>query len=62
MTVDDYMEALLDEWGMDWQKVVKLGMQCMQAQPSQVGAKRAGDVSSRGEVKKTRGGREREAE
>lgn len=56
-SVDDYMEALLDEWGMDWQKVLKLGMQHMQRkpQPQQAGAKRAGDASSRGETKKTRG-------
>lgn len=60
MTVDDYMEALLDEWGMDWQRVLKLGMQHMQAQPQQAGAKRLGDASSRGEKKKTRGGREEE--
>ena len=60
-TVDDYMEALLAEWGMDWQKVLKIGMQHMQAQPQQAGAKRAGDASSRGEEKKTRGGREEEA-
>ena len=25
-TVDDYMEELLAEWGMDWQKVLTLGM------------------------------------
>ncbi|KAI9808023.1 MAG: hypothetical protein M1827_007548 [Pycnora praestabilis] len=62
MTVDDYMEALLAEWGMDWQRVLKLGMQHMQAQPQQAGAKRAGDASSRGEKKKTRGGREEEAD
>ena len=55
LTVDDYMEALLDEWGMDWQKVLKLGMQHMQAQPQQqAGVKRAGDANSRGEKKKTR--------
>lgn len=62
MTVDDYMEALLAEWGMEWQRVLKLGMQHMQAQPQQAGAKRAGDASSRGEKKKTRGGREEEAD
>ena len=55
VTVDDYMEALLAEWGMDWQRVLKLGMQHMQARPQQAGAKRAGDASSRGEKKKTRG-------
>ncbi|KAL8896777.1 MAG: hypothetical protein Q9207_007540 [Kuettlingeria erythrocarpa] len=54
-SVDEYMEALLAEWGMDWHKVLKLGMQHMQAQPQQAGAKRAGDTSSRGETKKTRG-------
>ena len=58
MTVDDYMEALLAEWGMDWQRVLKLGMQHMQAQPQQAGAKRAGDASTKGEMKKTRGDRE----
>lgn len=61
MTVDEYMEVLLAEWGMDWQKVLKLGIQHMQARPQQAGAKRAGDASSRGE-KKTRGGREEEAD
>ena len=58
LTVDNYMEALLDEWGMDWQKVLKLGIQHMQAQPQQVGAKRAGDASSIREKKKTKEGRE----
>lgn len=62
LTVDDYMEALLDEWGMDWQKVLKLGMQHTQAQPQQAGVKRAGDANSRGEKKKTRGGREEESD
>jgi len=52
------MDALLLEWGMDWQKVLKLGMQHMQAQPQQEGAKRAGDTSSRETKKKTRGGSE----
>ncbi|MCJ1473144.1 hypothetical protein MMC13_001795 [Lambiella insularis] len=61
-TVDDYMEELLLEWGMDWQKVLKLGMQHMQAQPQQAGAKRAGDTGSREATKKTRGGREEEAD
>ena len=60
LTVDDYMEALLAEWGMDWQKVLKLGMQHMQAQPQQAGVKRAGDANSRGEKKKTREGGEEE--
>ncbi|KAL8983069.1 MAG: hypothetical protein Q9177_005087 [Variospora cf. flavescens] len=58
-TVDDYMDALLVEWGMDWQKILKLGAQHMQAQPQQAGVKRAGDASSRGETKKPR---EREEE
>jgi len=62
LTVDEYMEALLVEWGLDWQKVLKLGMQHMQAQPQQAGAKRAGDTSSREAKKKTRGGREEEAD
>ena len=62
LTVDDYMEALLAEWGMDWQKVLKLGMQHMQAQPQQAGVKRAGEANSRGEKKKTRGGREEESD
>ena len=62
LTVDDYMEELLAEWGMDWQKVLKLGMQHMQAQPQQAGAKRAGNTSSRGGNKKTRGAREEESE
>lgn len=61
MTVDDYMDELLAEWGMDWQKVLNLGMQHMQAKPQQAGAKRAGDASGRGEKKKIRGGREEEA-
>jgi hypothetical protein len=60
-TVDDYMEALLAEWGMDWQKVLKLGMQHMQAQSQHAGVKRAGDASSSGE-KKTRRSREEEAD
>ena len=51
MTVDDYMEALLAEWGMDWQKTLKLGMQHMQAQLQQVGAKRVGEASSKNERK-----------
>lgn len=38
-SVDDYMDALLDEWGMDWQKVLKLGMNHMQAQPQQAGGR-----------------------
>jgi len=58
LTVDEYMDALLLEWGMDWQKVLKLGMQHMQAQPQQAGAKRAGDASSREAKKQTRGGSE----
>lgn len=64
LTVDDYMEALLDSWGMDWQMVLDLGRKHFQAQPQQAGAKRAGDASSRGEKKKkkTREGREEEAE
>ena len=53
-TVDGYMEALLDEWGMDWTKIVDL----MQPKPQQAGAKRAGDASSIGEKKKIRGDRE----
>ena len=61
-TVDDYMDQLLAEWGMDWQRVLKLGMQHMQAQPQQAGAKRAGDASSRGEKKKIRGGPEEESD
>ena len=61
LTVDEYMEALLTEWGMDWQQVLKLGMQHVQAQPQQAGVKRAGDVDSRGEKKKTRG-REEESD
>ena len=60
LTVDDYMEALLHEWGMDWQTVLDLGKQHIEAQPQQAGAKRAGDASGRGEKKKTRGGREEE--
>ena len=62
LTVDDYMEALLAEWGMDWQKVLRLGMQHMQAQPQQAGVKRAGDANSREEKKKTRGEREEESD
>lgn len=27
VTVDDYMEAMLAGWGMDWQKVLRLGVQ-----------------------------------
>ena len=53
-TVDDYMEALLDEWGMDWPKVVKLGTQLMQTQPQQIATKRAGDGGSGAEAKKVR--------
>ena len=62
LTVDDYMEALLAEWGMDWQKVLRLGMQHMQSQPQQAGVKRAGDANSREEKKKTRGEREEESD
>ena len=58
LTVDEYMEALLDEWGLDWQKVLKLGMQLLQTQPQQAGAKRAGDTSSKEAKKKTKGGGE----
>jgi hypothetical protein len=36
-TVDHYMEGLLAGWGMDWQKVLKLGMEHMQAQSQQAG-------------------------
>ncbi len=61
-TVDDYMEALLDEWGLKWQKVRDLWKQHMRVQPQQAGAKRAGDASSRGENKKIREGREEEAD
>ncbi len=53
-TVDDCMEALLDAWGMDWQTVLDLGKQHIEAQPQQAGA---GNASSR-EEKKTRGGGE----
>ena len=56
VNVDDYMEALLAEWGMDWQRVLKLGIQHMQAQSQQAGVKRPGDASSGGE-EKTRGSR-----
>ena len=52
-TVDDYMEEILADWGMDWQKVLKLGMQFMQSQAQQAGIKRAGDANIR-EVKKTK--------
>lgn len=52
LTVDEYMDALLAEWGMEWQKVLKLGMQHMQSQPQQAGAKRGGDVAGGGEKKK----------
>ena len=62
LNVDEFMNALLAEWGMDWQKVLKLGMQHMQVQPQQAGAKRAGDTSRQGEKKKTRGAREEEAD
>ena len=58
LTVDDYMEALLDDWGMDWQKVLKLGEQHMQAQRQLAGVKRAGDANIRGGNKKNRGGGE----
>lgn len=61
-SVDQYMEALLDEWGMDWHKLLKLGTQLLQPQTQQAGAKRAGDASSRGEEKKIRGGREEEVD
>jgi hypothetical protein len=61
VNVDDYMEALLAEWGIDWQRVLKLGMQHMQAQSQHAGVKRAGDASSR-EEKKTRRSREEEAD
>ncbi len=44
MTVDDCMEALLAEWGIDWQKVLKLEIQYMQAQPQQAGARLAGEA------------------
>ena len=62
LTVDEYMDALLAEWGMDWQKVIKLGMQHMQTQPQQAGIKRIGDTSSGGEKKKARGDMEEEAD
>lgn len=62
LTVDEYMEVLLVEWGMDWQKLLKLVMQHMQAPPQQAGVKRAGDTSSRGDKKKIRGGIEEGAE
>ncbi|WEW56324.1 hypothetical protein PRK78_001767 [Emydomyces testavorans] len=45
-SVDDYMEALLDEWGMDWQKVLRLGKQVLQPQQSRAGAKRAANAST----------------
>jgi hypothetical protein len=61
-TVDDYMEGLLAAWGMDWQYVLKLGMEHMQAQSQQAGVKRAGEASSTEERKKARGGREEEAD
>ncbi len=60
LTVDEYMEALLAEWGIDWQKVVQLGTLHMQDRPQQAGAKRAGDASPRGVGKRTRGVREEE--
>lgn len=47
--------------GMDWQKVLELGVQHIQAQPQQAGVKRAGDANSRGERKKARG-REEESD
>ncbi|KAL2040405.1 hypothetical protein N7G274_006848 [Stereocaulon virgatum] len=58
--VDDCMEALLDEWGMDWQMVLNFGRQHIQPQPQQAGAKRTGNASSREEKKKAReGGQEK---
>jgi len=60
LTVDEYMEVLLAEWGIDWQKVVQLGTLHMQDRPQQAGAKRAGDASARGVGKRTRGVREEE--
>lgn len=71
MNVDEFMDPLLAEWGMDWQKVLKLKMQHMQhlqqiqqmrSEQQQAGVKRpAADASNTGETtKKTRGGREEE--
>ncbi|WEW54672.1 hypothetical protein PRK78_000094 [Emydomyces testavorans] len=45
LTVDAYMEDLLDVWGMDWQKVLKLGQQLRQPQGQQAGTKRAASTS-----------------
>lgn len=59
LTVDEYMEALLKEWGMDWEMILNFARQHLQTQPQQAGAKRARDASSREEEKKKiRGGRE----
>lgn len=44
LTVDEYMEALLAEWGIDWQKVLKLGKQHMEIQLQIAGLKRSGDT------------------
>ena len=51
MTVDDYMKALLAEWGMDWEKILKLEMQHTQAQSQQAEVKQAEDESSKGAKK-----------
>lgn len=54
LSIDEYMEDLLAEWGMDWQRVLRIGMQHIQVQTQQAGGKRAGDGSSGGDRKRTR--------
>lgn len=55
-TVDAYMEELLDLWGMDWQKICRMGVEHTQPQPQHAGVIRAGGAVNNEGKKKARPG------
>lgn len=53
-TIDQYMELLLEEWGMSWSKVVKQGEEHEKVGLKQIGSKRIGEGFSKEGKKKTK--------
>ena len=53
-TVDEYMEALLDVWGMNWQNVINLVRQHTQTPKQHAGTKRQTETEDRAEDKRMR--------
>jgi len=53
-TVNEYMEVLLDVWGMDWQKVIKLVRQHAQTPKQHAVTKRQTETEDRAEEKRRR--------